>query len=66
MKPFEETKRTSANMDIFEVIKFMTDENLTEVPVVENSRVVGLISRDRLLHFISVRAELGKAAQRAA
>ena len=66
MTPFEETKKISADMDIFEVIRFMTDEDVNEVPVVENDRLVGMISRDRLLHFITVRADLEKAASRAA
>ena len=66
MIPFEAAKTINADMEIFEVIKFMTDEDITEIPVVENGRLIGMISRDRLLHFIAVRAELGKLAQRAA
>lgn len=66
MTPLESTKKIDAGMDISELIKFMTDENVNEAPVVENGRLVGMISRDRLLHFVAVRAELGEAAQRAA
>ena len=62
MTPFEETKKVDADMDLVNVIKFMTAENLNEVPVVEDGRLIGMISRDRLLHFITVRAELEKAA----
>jgi Zn-dependent protease/CBS domain-containing protein len=62
MTPFEETKTVNADMELIEVMKFMTDEDLNEVPVVEGGHLIGMISRDRLLHFITVRTELGKAA----
>ena len=62
MTPFEETKKVNADLDLFKVMKFMTDEDVTEVAVVEDGRLIGMISRDRSLHFITVRVELEKAA----
>ena len=60
--PFQATRTIDADMNLFEVIRFMNDENIDEAPVAENGRILGMISRDRLLHFIAVRAQLGKAA----
>ena len=62
MTPFEETTKVNADMELIQVMKFMTDEDLNEAPVVDDGHLIGMISRDRLLHFITVRAELEKAA----
>ena len=40
----------------------MTEEDVNQGPVVEDGRLLGMISRDRLLNFIALKVELGKAA----
>jgi len=37
----------------------MDEEDVNQMPVVEEGRLVGLIGRDRLLHFVRTRLELG-------
>jgi Zn-dependent protease len=62
MTPFEEMKKVNADMELVQVMRFMTEEDLNEAPVVDDGHLIGMISRDRLLHFVTVRAELEKAA----
>lgn len=65
MTPFEETKKVRPDQDLFKVMELMTAEDVNQVPVVEDGRLLGMISRDRLLSFITVRAELGLVASSA-
>jgi predicted transcriptional regulator len=37
----------------------MDDANVAQVPVVEGNQIVGMLSREQVLHYIRVRAELG-------
>jgi Zn-dependent protease/CBS domain-containing protein len=62
MTPFEETKKLPPEQDLFKVLELMITEDINQVPVVEDGRLLGMISRDRLLSFITARAELGLAA----
>lgn len=59
MTPFEQTKKVKPDQDLFEVLEFMTAEDINQVPVVEDGRLLGMISRDRVLAFLATRAELG-------
>lgn len=59
MTPFEQTKKVRPDQDLFEILEFMTAEDINQVPVVEDGKLVGMISRDRVLAFLTTRAELG-------
>lgn len=63
MTPFEETKTVAPEQDLFKVLELMIAEDINQVPVVEDGRLLGMISRDHLLNFIAVQAELGLPAQ---
>src|SRR6266545_1676249 len=62
MTPFEETKKVRPDQDLFKVLELMIAEDINQVPVEEEGRLLGMISRGRLLSFITARAELGIAA----
>jgi len=37
----------------------MDDANVAQVPVVEEDEIVSVLSREQVLHYIRLRAELG-------
>jgi len=59
MTPLDSLKSVSLNEDLSTVLRIMAEEDVNQVPVVEGSNIVGMIARDNLLAFISVRGELG-------
>jgi len=60
MTPLSKLKWVSPNDDLTKVLAIMTAGDVSQVPVIENDEVVGLISRERLLSFIDLQANLGK------
>jgi Zn-dependent protease/predicted transcriptional regulator len=59
MTPLDKLKSVSSNEDLSNVLRIMAEEDINQVPVVEGNNIVGMIARDSLLAFISVRGELG-------
>lgn len=59
MTPFAETKKVGPEQDLFKVMELLVAEDINQVPVVKDERLLGMISRDRLLSFIGTRTELG-------
>lgn len=59
MTPLDKLKSVALNEDLSRVLRIMTEEDINQVPVVERGNIVGMIARDSLLSFISVRGELG-------
>ncbi len=59
MTPFDKMKRVSPDQDLASVLSILTQEDLAQIPVVENGNIVGMIARDSLLSFISIRDKLG-------
>ena len=40
-------------------LRRMDDANVTQVPVIEEDEIVGILSREQVLHYIRLRSELG-------
>lgn len=59
MVPWERIVRVEPNTLLLSALRIMDDANVNQVPVVEGDKIVGLLSRDRVLHYIRTRAELG-------
>jgi Zn-dependent protease/predicted transcriptional regulator len=59
MTPFDKLKWVRPDQDLSTVLEILTESDINQVPVVEDNIVVGIIARDRLLNFVSVRGELG-------
>jgi len=59
MTPFENLKWVEPDQDLSTVLGIMTEDDINQVPVVENRNIVGMVARDNLLSFVSVRGELG-------
>jgi Zn-dependent protease/CBS domain-containing protein len=63
MTPLEEVKTVAPDDELFDVMRVMTESDVNQVPVLEEGQLLGMISRDRLLSFISLRTELGRATR---
>ncbi|RLC94629.1 MAG: protease [Chloroflexi bacterium] len=59
MTPFDQLKWVQAGDDLSTVLQLMTDEDVNQLPVLQDGNIVGMVARDNLLSFINTRAELG-------
>jgi Zn-dependent protease/predicted transcriptional regulator len=59
MTPFAKLKSVRPDEDLITVLKILTEQNINQLLVVEEGKIVGIIARDQLLSFISIRSELG-------
>lgn len=59
MVPMDKLKSVRPNADLSSVLQLMTAEDVSELPVVEGTTIIGMISRDHLLSYINTHAELG-------
>ena len=60
MTPLSKLRWVSPSDDLSKVLAIMTEDDVSQVPVVQDDKVVGLISREHLLSFIDLQANLGK------
>jgi len=58
MKPFEKMAIASPNTHVDEVLHMMDDQKVNQIPVVDQKRVVGIITRERLLNLVRNRMRL--------
>lgn len=59
MTPFDNLKWVRPDTDLSTVLRTLAEEDINQVPVVEDHTVVGMISRDSILSFIDIRSGLG-------
>jgi len=59
MTPFANLKSVGPDEDLATALRILTEQNINQLPVVKDGNIVGMIARDNLLSFISVRSELG-------
>jgi Zn-dependent protease/CBS domain-containing protein len=53
MKPIDKLKRVTPDEDLSTVLNILTQENLIHVPVMVDGQVVGIVTRENLLNFVS-------------
>jgi predicted transcriptional regulator len=46
-------------MDLTRALQIMNEANVAQVPVVENGELIGVLARDRVLHYLHLRLQLG-------
>ena len=51
--------RVEARTDLLDALRMMETDKLSHMPVVENDRLVGLLTREEIIRFLRLRAELG-------
>jgi len=61
MTPLDSLKLVRPNEDLSTVLQILTEGDMNQVPVVDdNNNIIGMVARDNLLSYISVRGELGR------
>ncbi|MCL2679313.1 MAG: site-2 protease family protein [Dehalococcoidia bacterium] len=59
MTPRERLGSVAASDDLVKVLSVMTEYNMPQVPVIEDDKIVGLVSREQMLAFLDMQAKLG-------
>lgn len=59
MTPVSRLKTVSPDEEAITVLERLDGEDINQMPVVEEGKVIGMIGRDNLLRFLRTRAELG-------
>ncbi len=61
MVPWSQLGRVAPDTDLLDALKQMETGGFGHLPVLEDDRLVGLLSRDEILRFLRLRAEVGPA-----
>jgi Zn-dependent protease len=59
MTPADTLLRARPDEDILHLLQRMDEGDVNQVPVMDNGRLLGMITREHLLHYIRLRSELG-------
>jgi len=59
MTPVERVKVTHPDQDALSILEEMDENDINQMPVVSEGRVIGLITRDNLMRFLRIHSELG-------
>lgn len=59
MLPWESLVRVPPQMELLEALQKMDDHNVAQLPVVEDDKLVGMLSRDQILRYVRLRGEIG-------
>ncbi len=58
MVPVNRLKSVTPDTELMTALQTMDNANLGEIPVLDNGTLVGVLSREKVLHYLRVRAEL--------
>jgi Zn-dependent protease len=59
MTPFDKLRWVRPDEELSSVLRILTEDNINQVPVVEDNKIIGMVSRENLLNFVHVRSRLG-------
>lgn len=59
MTPFDKLEWVRPDEELSSILQILTQDNINQVPVVEDSKIVGMVSRENLLNFVNIRSRLG-------
>ena len=59
MTPFDKLKWVRPDEELSSVLRILTEDNINQVPVVQDNEIVGMVSRENLLNFVNIRNRLG-------
>jgi Zn-dependent protease/CBS domain-containing protein len=59
MTPANKLKVAYADQDILSVLQEMNGESANHIPVIEGGKVIGIINREDIAHFLRTRADFG-------
>ncbi len=58
MVPWEQMSRVEPDTELMDALHLMDDRQVAQLPVVQGSELVGMITREHVLHYIRLRSEL--------
>jgi len=59
MTPFDKLKWVRPDEELSSVLRILTENNINQVPVVQDNKIIGMVTRENLLNFVNVRSRLG-------
>ena len=59
MTPVDKLKIAYPDQDALSILEQMDENNINQMPVVSEGRVIGLIARDNLISFLRIRSQSG-------
>lgn len=59
MIPLKRLTQVQPHMELLTALQMMDSANVAQIPVVEHDQVIGLLTREHVLHYIRARSELG-------
>jgi predicted transcriptional regulator len=59
MTPFDKLKWVRPDEELSSILQILTEEDINQLPVVQDSKIVGMVSRENLLNFVNIRSGLG-------
>lgn len=59
MVPFNRLVRVEPETELLSALRMMDNANVAQVPVVDGEELVGVLSREQIIHYLRTRAELG-------
>jgi Zn-dependent protease len=59
MVPWSQLVQVSPKMELLDVLDLMDDSDVAQLPVVEANQLVGMLTRDQVLHYVRTRGEIG-------
>jgi len=59
MVPLKRLTHVQPDQELLAALQLMDNSNVAQVPVIERDQVVGVLTREQVLHYIRTRAELG-------
>ena len=59
MIPNENLVNVAPNTELLTALQMMDEAGVAQVPVVEKGQIIGILSREQILHYISLRHSLG-------
>lgn len=58
MTPLDNLKFVGPNEDLNTVLQIMAQEDINQLPVIYEGKIVGMVGRDSIINFVNTRAEL--------
>jgi CBS domain-containing protein len=65
MTPMDKLKWVKPEQDLASVMQILSEGDVNQVPVISDSSIVGMLSRDNLVNFIDLQGVLGGARKKA-
>jgi len=59
MTPLQNLKRVRPDAELWTAMQNMTEEGVNQLPVMDDGQLLGMLGRDNILSFITIKGELG-------